>query len=156
MPTMKPTTMIAQCTRRSPMSAMSVVAMRVAPPDTADAVLERFDDAGQRHPRHRAQAKGYRDQHNEGMEFEARDQNDQRNDRQEGVEQQERVLAHAARFTRSATIASGVSRISHTHACSSGAGSSSVVSWLSSSAGGMKWPRRLARRSARIARVPLR
>ena len=106
--------------------------------DAADAVLERFHDAGQRHPCHRAQGKGDRDQHDEGMEFEARDQDDQRKHRQEGVEQQERVWAHAARFTKSATIASGVSRISHTHVCSSGAGSSSVAAWLSSRAGGMK------------------
>ena len=32
---MKATNMIAQCTRDSPNSAMSVVAMRVAPPDSA-------------------------------------------------------------------------------------------------------------------------
>ena len=106
--------------------------------NATDAVLERFDHGGERHPRRCAQAKGYDDQRNEGMEFEDRDQDDQRKHRQEGVEQQERVWAHAARFTKSATIASGVSRISHTHVCSSGAGSSSVAAWLSSRAGGMK------------------
>src|SRR5207302_1077382 len=35
MPTMNATTMTAQCTRRSPNSVMRVVAMRVAPPDSA-------------------------------------------------------------------------------------------------------------------------
>ncbi len=32
---MKPTIMIAQCTRRSPKRSMSVIAMRVAAPDSA-------------------------------------------------------------------------------------------------------------------------
>ena len=35
MPTMNATTMSAQCTRRSPNRAMSVVAIRAAPPDSA-------------------------------------------------------------------------------------------------------------------------
>src|SRR5688572_15063165 len=92
------------------------------------------------------------------MELEARDQHDQRDHRTERVEQQLGVRAHAeaVRVTKAATMACGASLISHTHACSSGDGSSRMESWLSSSDGGMKCPRRLAMRSARSGRLPAR
>jgi len=69
------------------------------------------------------------------MKLEACDQHDQHCDRAERQEQQLGVRTHAAWPTRSATMMSGVSRISHTHACSSGDGSSRIASWLSSSDG---------------------
>src|SRR2546430_8923310 len=88
------------------------------------------------------------------MQLDACDEHDQHDDRSERQEQQLGVRTHAAWPTRSATIISGVSRISHTHTCSSGDGSSRIASWLSSSDGGMKCSGRLAMRSARSVRLP--
>ena len=124
--------------------------------DRADAILECLHDSPERHAGDDSQGEGDRDQGDEGVQLEPRDQDDQRHDRRGCQEQQLRVCAHTARLTRSATITSGDSRISQTHARSSGAGSSSVVSWLSSSDAGMKCPRRLARRSASSSRLPAR
>src|SRR6266542_3964496 len=102
------------------------------------------------------QSQGHDDQCDERVQLEARDEDDQRHHRKECEEQQRGVWTHAAWFTRSPTIVSGVSRISHTHVRSSGAGSSRIASWLSSSEGGMKCPRRLIMRSASSAGLPAR
>ena len=57
--------------------------------------------------------------------------------------------------TRAATSSSGDSSDAQApHACSSGDGSSSVASWLSSNEGGMKCPRRPARRSSSNVTTP--
>src|SRR5204863_5457681 len=123
----------------------------------ADAVLKRFDGGGGRHPcghTHRERDHEVRD---ERVQLESRDEHDQRDDCNESEKEQARVSGHAdARTTRDATRSFGDWVMSQTHACSSGDGSSRVASWLCSSDGGMKWPRRLARRSAISARSPLR
>src|SRR6266567_1052763 len=106
--------------------------------DSTNPFLKRLHDADKGHSRRRPQAEGHRDQRDEGVQLEAPDQHDKRYNGAERQEQQLGVGAHTERFTRSATIASGAWLISHTHARSSGDGSSRMESWLSSSAGGMK------------------
>src|SRR6266576_53677 len=129
---------------------------RDEPKDAAHAVLKCLDRAAERHAGHNTQRQRDRDQHDEGMKLESCDQDDQQHYRRERVQQQQCVMTHAARLSSSATMASGEWLMSHTQAPSSADGSSSVASWLSSSAAGMKCPRRAARRSSSNDRAPVR
>jgi len=104
----------------------------------SDAVLERFDGGAGRHPSRHPEAKRDGYQRDEGMQLEACDEHDERDHRDEREDEEASVRAHAdARTMRAATISSGDSLMSHTHACSSGDGSSRVATWLSRRDGGM-------------------
>ena len=151
-PTMKATNMIAQCTRRSPKRSMRVVAMRVAAPDSAiifpsmvpspttmamkpsvppTPSWNALTAAAKRHPGRHTQTQRDGNQRDERVQLEARDEHDERAHRDEGEQQQTGVggLTRGPRERRQ--ISNLVIRMSHTHALSSGDGSSSVASWLS-------------------------
>src|SRR5206468_7720287 len=127
------------------------------PEYVADAILKRFHRRAGWHPRRDPHCQRHDNESDERVQLRARDEQDQRNYRDERVEEKASVGCHVdARATRSATISAGDFLISHTHACSSEVGSSRVASWLSSIDGGMKCPARLARRSASNSRGPFR
>src|SRR5687768_9645353 len=120
-------------------------------------ILKRFHRRARLHARGDSHRERDGNQRYEWMKLESRDEDDERDDRQQREKKQAGFERHAdARFTRSATIASGVSLISNTHALSSASGSSSVASWLSSRVAGMKCPLRLASRSTNISFDPRR
>ena len=175
---MKATNMIAQCTLRSPKRSMSVIAMRVAAPDSAIIFPSIVPSATTMAMKPRtlptpswnaltaapgdipdgdAHRERDADQREERMQLETRDEHDERDHGEKSVQKQTGVSGHTdARAMRAAMISSGDFAMSITHACSSGDGTCSASNWLSSNAGGMKCPRRWAIRSTITALGPRR
>src|SRR5258705_3999321 len=123
----------------------------------ADAVLKRLDRSEWSHAGHDAHRQRNRNECDEGMKLEAGDEHNERAHRKQCVEKKAGGSSHAdPRATRAVIRSCGDCPMSHTHASSSGSGSSSVVNWLSNRDGGMKCPFRAARRWATSSRRPLR